>query len=92
MRVCEMIKADKAFCRAIHPLILQLLVTDNQQVRYIPYSTCGNNMQKVIHTEIRKDFINPADIRPQLNNQEIKNIDVRKEKRHNNQQESVSKI
>jgi hypothetical protein len=76
-----MIKADKAFCRGIQPLILELFVTDNEQVRYIPYPTCGNNMQKDIRTEIRKGFINPADVRLQLYNQETKHIDVHKEKR-----------
>jgi hypothetical protein len=85
MRVCEMIKTDKAFCRGIHLLILELLVTDNQQFRYIPYQTCDNNIQKDTRTKIRKYFINPADVCPQLYNQETKNIDVRKEKRQKNQ-------
>jgi len=43
-----------------------------------------------IRKEIRKDFINPAAVRPQLYTQETKkkkkDIDVRKEKLQNNQQ------
>jgi len=61
------------------------------------FVTSRTKLSAILHTtdtrkEIRKDFINPAAVRPQLYTQGKKDIDVRKEKLQNNQHEGVSKI
>jgi hypothetical protein len=69
MRVCKMIKTDKAFSRGIHQLIIQLSVLDKQSIKTQPSAII---YKKNICTDIGKDFINPAAVRPQINAQERK--------------------